>query len=306
MYIITGQTATGKTSYAQELASKYSGEIINCDSRQIYKKLNIITGKDIPNQSEYIHVDTQNTFDIGYYTIRLQANNIKLWLYDVVDPHNYFSSYDYVQCAASVIEKVKKESKVPIFTGGTYLYIKHLLYGIPTDAIPPNFTLRKALEKLTVNKLQSKLQKISAQTFTRLNHSDVNNPRRLIRHIEIASAPQSNSNKSKANKIDMEDIKVIGFRFSSKDTLIKHIHDRVEKRLKQGAIEEVEVLLQLGYNENDPGLKTIGYKSIIKYLQNTITKEDAINEWITNEIQYAKRQLTFMKTDSHIEWKEIQ
>ena len=88
MYIITGQTATGKTSYAQELASKYNGEIINCDSRQIYKELNIITGKDIPHQSKYTLLDKKINFDIGYYNLTLRNNDkTKLWLYDIVNPH---------------------------------------------------------------------------------------------------------------------------------------------------------------------------------------------------------------------------
>ena len=156
-----------------------------------------------------------------------------------------------------------------------------------------------------MQELQTRLKNISPETFTRLNQSDAQNPRRLIRQIEITSSPQANTRTDTMRKINLDNITIIGFRFSSKDTLIKHIKERVAKRLKEGAIEEVEKLLKLGYNENDPGIKTIGYISIIKYLRNILVKEEAIHEWITREIQYAKRQLTFMKTDSHIQWKEI-
>lgn len=312
MYIITGQTATGKTSYAQELASKYNGEIINCDSRQIYKELNIITGKDIPHQSKYTLLDKKNNFDIGYYNLTLRNNDkTKVWLYDIVNPHTYFSSYDYVQNATYVINRVQKENKIPIFVGGTYFYIRHLLYGVDTEAIRPDFKLRKELTKYSLEKLQSKLKAIAPHIFEQLNNSDSHNPRRLIRKIEIEIGSHRHpAGVSKAgldtHGVFAQENKITGFRFSSKDSLIKHIQERVEKRLRQGAIEEVQMLLELGYNEKDPGLKTIGYTSIIKYLKNEITKENAITEWITKEIQYAKRQLTFMKTDPHIEWKEIQ
>lgn len=83
------------------------------------------------------------------------------------------------------------------------------------------------------------------------------------------------------------------------------IEKRVEERLKKGAIEEVKKLLKMGYTENDPGLKTIGYQQIIRYLNKELTKEKAIDDWINKEVQYAKRQLTFMKKDKNISWREI-
>ena len=282
MIIITGQTATGKTKLAQELVKKHDGELINFDSRQIYKYLDIITGKDI-------------------------AKN-KIWLYDIVSPDQYFSSFDFVKLVTPIIADIKKRGKTPILVGGTYLYLKHLLYGIDDDNSPPDFKLRDRLNNKSVKELQNILTKLDVQSINRLNNSDLNNPRRLIRKIEIASNRKGTlligSVLKRTDPGIVPEI-FIGLKYKDKGKLRQAIEKRVEGRLKNGAIEEVKKLLKMGYTENDPGLKTIGYQQIIKYLDKELTKEKAIEDWINKEVQYAKRQYTFMKKDNNIKWKEI-
>ncbi len=329
--IITGQTATGKTSLALKLSSKENGQLINSDSRQIYKDLNIITGKDIPRKSK---IQTQrlkvsqknnfvltktvnNKFDIGYYWLTNNQLSTKIWLYDIVDPKQYFSSFDYQQLSLFVIKKLLKENKTPIIVGGTYFYLNHLLYNVETEKIHPDWNLRKKLKNTSLEKLQEKLKNINPQLFNHLNQSDKKNPQRLIRKIEISQElknKQQSSIKFKLKKqfilseklgIKNLDIEFIGLKFKRKEDLKQAIKNRVEKRLKNKAIEEVKTLLRKGYMETDPGLKTIGYQQIIRYLKGKISKEQAIQEWINKEIQYAKRQLTFMKKDPHIVWLNI-
>lgn len=329
--IITGQTATGKTNLALQLAQKNNGELINCDSRQIYKKLDIITGKEL-DKSKFNEVYRLNNFSIGYFQIKRSTLNVqystKIWLYDIVDPKKYFSSFDYQQSALSIIKKLQKENKTPIIVGGTYFYLKHLLYGVETENIPPDFKLRKELETKSVLELQIFLKKLSLQSFNQLNQSDKNNSRRLIRKIEIFNylkekqaieSPRlktlSNANWKKprrfnyllAKKLNIMNLTVefIGLKFKNKNNLIQAINNRVKKRIKTGAFEEVKNLLKNSYDESNPGLKTIGYQQIIKYLKGKLNKQEAINQWITREIQYAKRQYTFMKKDKNICWKII-
>lgn len=287
--VITGQTATGKT----KLALSKKGVIINSDSRQIYKYLDIITGKD---------------------KSRIKDLGSKILLYDIVDPKEYFSSFDYQKIAIPLVNKILKQGKTPIIVGGTYLYLSHLLYEIDTENIPPNWKLRKELSNKSVSQLQKKLIQLNVRSFNRLNQSDRNNPQRLIRKIEILTsnknAPMGQSTPRQCTlgtKIGLPDIKIefIGLRFKKKENLAKAIKDRVEKRLKQGAIEEVKNLLKKGYSEDDPGLKTIGYQQIIKYLNNQLSKEQAIRDWVNKEVQYAKRQYTFMKKDPNIKWQEL-
>lgn len=289
MIIITGQTATGKTKLALELAKKYNGELINFDSRQIYKHLDIITGKDK---------------DIS---TRKQWNNVAVWLYDVVKPDQYFSSFDFVKVATPIIEDIIKRGKEPILVGGTYFYLKHLLYGFDIQPVPANLKLRKKLNNKSVKELQIILQKLDVQSINRLNNSDRNNPRRLIRRIEILlyKPTRLRSEAGKPRWLNVEIRQFIGIKYKNKEDLINAIKIRVSKRLKQGAIEEVRSLLKRGYKESDQGMKTIGYQQVIKYLKGSMTKEQAVNDWINKEIQYAKRQLTFMKKDKNIKWIEI-
>lgn len=287
MIVITGQTATGKTKLALEMAKKYNGELINFDSRQIYKYLDIITGKDK---------------DI--LTMK-QWNDVPIWLYDIVTPDQYFSSFDFVKLVTPIIIDIKKRGKTPILVGGTYLYLKHLLYGIDDNNSPPDFKLREKLNNKSVRELQDILTKLDAQSINRLNNSDLNNPRRLIRRIEIASN-QKGTLLIRTDLIRTDLPKIfIGLRYKDKNKLRQVIGKRVEKRLKDGAIEEVKNLLKMGYKQSDPGMKTIGYQQVIKYLNKEFTMEKAIEDWVNKEVQYAKRQLTFMKKDSNIEWREI-
>lgn len=287
IYIITGQTATGKTKLALELAIKHNGELINFDSRQIYKHLDIITGKDK-----------------DLITMK-QWNNVTMRMYDIVNPNEYFSSFDFVKLATPIIEDIKKRGKTPILVGGTYLYLKNFLYGIDDNDSPPNFKLREKLNNKSVVELQKKLISLSRRVFENLNHSDQLNPRRLIRKIEI-EADLKTPGKTIIKKIPIKfEFKIIGLKYKDKSKLREAISKRVKDRLKNGAIEEVKKLLKMGYKKNDPGLKTIGYQQIIKYLNKEVTKEKAVEDWINKEVQYAKRQLTFMKKDKNIEWREV-
>jgi len=324
LIVITGQTATGKTRFACRLAQKYNGELINCDSRQIYKKLDIITGKDIPPKSKFHLINQLNKFDIGYYQVELsnrqtaknsltikKFNNLKIWLYDVIDPSQPSSSYDWVQCAKYVVNDIVKRGKTPIIVGGTYLYLKHLLYGVETENIPPDWRFRKQVEKKSVPELQHILKNLSLQLINKLKRSDLNNPRRLIRQIEIAryrrrrDAVYNTSNKRTPALINRYAVDIIGLKYANKPPLISAIQKRVEQRIKQGAVAELRQLLKRGYNLTDPGLKTIGCLSINYCLQGKIDQQETIKHWVIKETQYAKRQYTFMKKDPHIRWRIV-
>lgn len=339
--VVTGQTATGKTKLALHLAKKHNGELINCDSRQIYQHLNIITGKDINLKTTKFTLKLKlGKFKIGYYPIstlntKYLILDTRIWLYDIIDPKIPFSSFDWASCARIVIKDIIQRGKTPIIIGGTYLYLKHLLYGFETEKIPPNWTLRKQLNNYTVIKLQEKLIKVAPEVFQKLNQSDVANPQRLIRRIEIAyhkRINQKTENRSRKTEVgkqasefspqssdfrhplsdlsETSDFRTrysdfIGLKYKDKNGLIKAITKRVHQRVKLGALDEVRLLLNKGYLSTDPGLKTIGYSQLTDHLSGKISLKKAINTWIIREIQYAKRQYTFMKKDCNIHWRMI-
>ncbi|OGK12482.1 tRNA (adenosine(37)-N6)-dimethylallyltransferase MiaA [Candidatus Roizmanbacteria bacterium RIFCSPHIGHO2_01_FULL_37_16b] len=300
--IVTGQTATGKTKLALEYAKKYNGELINSDSRQIYRYLDIITGKD-----------------------KQLLEKVKVWLYDIVNPDEYFSSFDFVKLAIPIIKKIFSKGKTPIIVGGTYFYLYHLLYNVDTENIIPDWKLRNKLENKSVKELQTILAKHSPQLIKQLNQSELNNPQRLIRKIEILSfrakrqvlqprelkillQQSKNQKKIILNKklgINNLHLDIIGLKFEDRVSLQRSIKARVGKRLRLGAVAEVSKLLKMGYSESDPGLKTIGYQQLILHLKGVLDIDTAIQQWINKEIQYAKRQTTFMKKDKNITWRNV-
>ena len=277
LFILFGQTAAGKTAKALELANQYKGEIVNFDSRQIYRKLDIVTGKDNPDDLTY-----------------------KIWLYDIVDPKETFSSAEYVIKAEKVIKNIIKRGKTPILVGGTGYYLRHLLFGIPKINVKEDWTLRKNLEGKTVKELQAMLKEKNSPMLAQMNNSDRNNPRRLMRRIEIAqqenTLPQPLTEIILYTRIGVPfDIHYLSFFHSSTTVAREKITHRVEQRITNGALDEVKSLLKEGYTKNDPGLNAIGYGRLIDYFNGKINFDEAKKQWITQEVQYAKRQKTYFK-----------
>ncbi len=260
----------------------------------MYRDLDIVTGKD------------KQSIDVPIHGL------------DLIDVNKRFSSHEFVLFAQTKINEIVKRGNTPIIVGGTWLYIKHLLYGFDVET-PPNPTLRAQLEPLTVSQLQNKLKEMQDQfshfhifTFSHLNDSDRHNPRRLIRRIEIltyyishsgAETPVYDPPQPQVHFRSGVGDKIIGYRHADNGGLVKAIEERVTKRIEQGAVEEVEKLLAAGWSEHEPGMLTIGCAQIVQYLQGTVTKEQMIEQWTTREIQYAKRQYTFMKQCPDVVWR---
>ncbi len=306
--VITGQTATGKTAKAASLARELQGELINADSRQMYQRLNIVTGKDVDPKSQFTLHYTQRHCSIGTHTIE----GIPVWLYDIVSPKHRFSSHDFVDCAIPVIQDILQRGKTPILIGGTYLYLKHLLYGF-TVQVPPNEALRKELRSLSVDHLQQQVQLTSDAAWHALNESDRQNPHRLIRLLEILThEPDYIPAHGEAPAISLDDtigepvsLSIQGLRFQTTDTLQKKIEERIEKRLAQGALAETQALLADGFSAADPGLNSLGYKELIAHLKGECSAAVMKQRWMYDELHYAKRQYTFMKKDINIRWENI-
>lgn len=294
--VITGHTATGKTSRALSRAKKKGGYIISADSRQLYRDLTIVTGKDIPSDIPFTKRGDWNGKTLGYYCVE----GVELWGYDLIDPDRTFSSYEFVTVAKEIIEKWGEQRPL-VIVGGTYLYIKHLLDGF-NQTEEPDPARRADLELLTLDQLQ----KISADDYgyhyESLNQSDRHNPRRLIRLIEKGDAIGEWQNGLLDEGFDLKLYE--GRYIGDKDERRVQIRKRVLERIEQGAVEETESLLKT-YSSDDPGLNTLGYKQLIDYLQGTCSKDQAIEDWVTAEMQYTKRQLTFMRKDTRIMWVNL-
>ncbi|MEK7129379.1 MAG: tRNA (adenosine(37)-N6)-dimethylallyltransferase MiaA [Patescibacteria group bacterium] len=161
IFIVCGPTATGKTKLALELAKKFNGELVSADSRQVYKGLDALTGKD-------------------------RSEDIPIRLYDVVDVGQEFSVAHFVRLAQIAIGDIYKRVRLPIIVGGTGFYLQALTTSIDTLTVPPNWELRKTLSSMPIEELQQRLQKVNQDRWDGMNDSDRKNSRRLIRAIEVA------------------------------------------------------------------------------------------------------------------------
>jgi len=281
--VIVGPTATGKTEVAIELARRLSTEIISADARQIYTYLDIVTAKP---EKEIL-------------------KEIKHYMIDIVTPDNYYSAGKFKNAAENAIGEVHKKGKIPIVVGGSGLYIKALTDGL-TILPQRNDALRENLLNEAKSKgkgyLYEVLKEVDPEAAKKI---PPNNMIRIIRALEVyylTGKPfsQHHKDKSKLHKNDYT-FYIFGLLWDRKK-LYQRIDARIEKMLSRGAIEETAHVLKLGYKPTDPGLNALGYKQIIKYLNNEIDFNGMVSEWKFKTHQYAKRQITWFKTDNRINW----
>lgn len=290
LLVILGPTSTGKTDLALKLAKKFNGELVSCDSRQVYKGLDIGTGK-MPSE---LKIEKGN----GWW----QVNGGKIWMYDVADWRKQYTVYDYVNDASKIINQILKRGKLPIIVGGTGLYFKALLEGLPTLEIPVNLKLRKALEKLSLHQLQDRLQK-STERWEKMNNSDRQNPRRLTRAMEIASADFTSEESLRATvrggfKKNFNILK-IGLT-APREILYKRIDERVINRLDQGMIEESEKLHKRGLSFERMKQLGLEYGILADYLQGKISEIELVKVLQGKIHGYARRQITWFKKEKDV------
>jgi tRNA dimethylallyltransferase len=326
LLIICGPTATGKTALAIALAKRLNGELISADSRQVYRGMDIGTGKDIFRRSKI--KDQRSKIKIEnqiYELIPYDMDGIPLWMVDVVNPDEEFSVAHYQYLATSVINDIQKRGKLPIIVGGTGLYVTSLLSPIETSHIPPNKQLRKTLERHFLEELQMKLKKDDPLVWDLMNQSDRQNPRRLMRKIEIARYGKDKEMSTSLRRgfllhqgyggqvggqaVRQQELNtlIIGLT-AAYPVLYERIDQRVEKRVKQGIIEEVTTLLKKGYSWDLPSMNTFGYKEWKDYFilpHNSLLITHAIQRWKWDEHGYARRQMTWFKNMKGIWWFNV-
>lgn len=291
--IILGPTATGKTDLALRLASKINGELVSADSRQVYKGLDIGTGK-LPSKEVNIRKGK------GFWEI----DGVKVWMYDVVSLKKQYTVVDYVKDAGRVIGEIRERKKLPIIVGGTGLYLKALFEGLPGLDIPVDKKLRNQLAKFSAKELQVKLRKIDLKKWQTMNYSDQQNPRRLIRSIELTlMEPQKRIMNNKLRIMDYDILK-IGLT-AKRNLLYEKINKRVYEWIQEGIVDEVKNLIKSGVSKKR--FKEIGleYSMIVDYIDGQLTFDEMINKIQTKVRQYAKRQQTWFKKEKDVNWFDI-
>lgn len=295
LLVILGPTSTGKTDLALLLAGKFNGELISCDSRQVYKGLDIGTGK-LSDKKALVKRGE------GFW----EMDGIKVWMYDVVDFRQQYTIYDYVKDASRVIDNILSRGKLPIITGGSGLYLKALLEGLPNLAIPVDKNLREKLQKLSKKQLQKKLQQISPDTWKKLNESDRQNPRRLIRAIELMIG-QPKKTRLKIYDLQNKNCHILKIGLAaSRQILYQRIDERVVSRIDQGMIHEAERLHKTGLTLERMRKLGLEYGALADYLEGKITNKLEFVKVLQGKIhRFARRQLTWFKKEKDVSWFDI-
>lgn len=284
--VILGPTASGKTKWAVQLVARFNGEIISADSRQVYRGLDVGTGKDL---ADYKFQNPNSKFQINS-KIQNPKVFVPYHLIDVASPKTRFSLAEYQRLAYKAIDDILARGKLPIVVGGSGLYLQAIVDGYVLSAVKPDKELRKKLEVRSISELFKQLKKINPQMIKNLNNSDRNNKRRLIRYIEIAGdkIPLAKPAK-KYNSL------ILGVTWP-KEELVKRIYQRLIYRLeKEDMIGEVKRLKKSGLSWQrliDFGLE---YKYISLYLQKKITYEQMVDELFMAIKDFAKRQMTWFR-----------
>lgn len=284
--VICGPTASGKTALSIELAKKINGEIVSCDSMQIYKDMDIGTAKP---------------------TIE-EMQGIKHYMLDFVSPDERYSVADYKKQAKQAIREIIEKGKVPIVVGGTGLYVDSLIYEIEYQDIEFDEKYRKQLEERSEKEglevLYNEAKKIDPEAIIKISPND---KKRILRILEIYNATGKNKTEqekeSRKNEVEF-DYKVYAISWD-REKLYDRINQRVDIMIDQGLIEEVQKIYSK-YNKFPTAMQGLGYKEVLEYLEGKCNKQEMIDKIKQETRRYAKRQLTWFRKNKQTIWLDGQ
>lgn len=278
LIVILGPTASGKSEWALRLAQKFNGEIVSADSRQIYREMNIGTAK--PSKK--------------------QIKAIPHHLIGIVYPNEKFNAAIFKKLALEAIKDIQDRDKLPFLVGGTGLYIKSIVDNLTFPPVGPQKKLRQKLEHKSASELFKIYQQLDREGA---NSIEKDNPRRLIRAIEVSQTTDRPFWQQRKKDKPLFDILQIGLRVSEKETELR-ISQRTDKMIRQGLGKEVEVLVKK-YGWETPALQTIGYQEWKNLLSSTLTNvpiQEIKKEIVLHTLQYAKYQRKWFRNDKRIRW----
>ena len=279
--VIVGPTASGKTSASINVAKKLNGEIISADSMQIYREMNIGTAK----------------------VTKEEADGIKHYLVDVVNPDEVFNVTKYKEMAEAAIEEIIAKGKTPIIVGGTGLYVSTLINGIEFAEVGEDVEYREQMTALAEEKgaeyLHNELRKVDPDAADAI---EMNNIRRVVRALEIFKL----TGKTKT-QLDIESRKEVKYDYrvygidTPREELYNRINIRVDKMFEEGLLEEVKHVNEK-YKISSTAIQGLGYKEVIEYIDGKVTYDEMIEKLKMETRRYAKRQLTWFRREEQIKW----
>ena len=279
---VAGPTASGKTSLAVELAKATNGEVVSCDSMQIYRRMTIGTAKPLPGEMD----------GIPHHMI------------DIIEPEEDFSVSKYCRMAIPIVEDIIRRGKTAIIAGGTGRYMDSLVKGNDFAPFPATGHRERLEEKLAALGLDAMLAELASVDPEAAERSQ-KNPRRVIRALEVyyetGETITAHNIRTQARAPRFDPL-WLGLDFEPRKLLYDRIDLRVDIMLRQGLLEEIRALLDSGIPENCTAMQAIGYKEFVAAMKGTMTIAEAAGDLKQASRRYAKRQLTWFKRNKNIHW----
>lgn len=283
LIILSGPTAVGKTALSIELAKRVNGAIISADSMQVYKYMDIGSAKIMPEE----------------------MNGIKHYLIDELNPEDEFNIVVFQQKAKAALAEIYANGQIPIIAGGTGFYIQALLYDIDFDNQDCNEEFRAKLEQIAKEQgnevLHARLKEIDPVSAEKIH---ANNVKRVIRALEfyhLTGKPISEHNEAEQQKESPYNFAYFVLN-DDRENLYKRIDMRVDVMLKNGLVDEVKKLKEMGYHRDMVSMQGLGYKEILDYLDGKSTLEEAVYILKRETRHFAKRQLTWFRREKEVLW----
>ncbi|MFC1787705.1 tRNA (adenosine(37)-N6)-dimethylallyltransferase MiaA [Patescibacteria group bacterium] len=301
---VVGPTASGKTSLGIALARQFNGEVISVDSRQIYRGMDIGTGKEpgkwksllggpeptAPSKKEGIEM----LFNSGRY---LDIEGVLHWGIDLVDPDQGYSVADFKEYAEQKINEIIKRGRLPIFVGGTGMWLQAVIDNLDLTQTPPDSKLRQELDERNTESLFFEYKRLDPKGAETI---DQNNKRRLVRALEVTLATGRPFSEQQSHGEVKYEVLQLGIEVDRR-VLNDRISNRIDQMVVEGLVDEVRGLYDQ-YQCDIPAMSGIGYRQICKFFQGQSTLAEAIEEMKKDTRHYAKRQMTWFKRDERIKW----
>ena len=287
LIILSGPTAVGKTALSIELAKRVNGAIISADSMQVYKHMDIGSAKIMPEEMD----------------------GVKHYLIDELEPSEEFNIVVFQQKAKAALEEIYANGQIPIVAGGTGFYIQALLYDINFDNQDCNEEFRCELEQIAKEQgnevLHERLRAIDPVSAEKIHANNVKRVIRALEFYELTGKPISEHNEAEQQKESPYNF-VYFVLTDERDNLYKRIDLRVDIMLKNGLVEEVQKLKDMGYHRDMVSMQGLGYKEILDYLDGKCTLEEAVYILKRETRHFAKRQLTWFRREREVNWIDKQ
>ena len=282
---IAGPTAVGKTKFAIEIANAFNGEVVSCDSMQLYKYMDIGSAKPTPDE------------------LAMAEHH----LVDIIDPRDDFSVAQYQKLAKNAINGILSKGKTPVISGGTGLYLNSLIYDMDFSAQPQDNSYRNELAEIAEKEGSSALHemlKAADEKAAELIHP--NNTKKIIRALERLKEGEGQIKQFSSIDNETNDYNVVLIGLTrDREELYDRINRRVDLLMEAGLLDEINRLADMGLTQENISMKGIGYKEVFDYLNEKCTLEEAVDTIKKNTRHYAKRQLTWFRRYEKMKWFNI-